>query len=424
MTPYDGPARDPVAASAWSWPQPCWSRGCAAGTDDELAPHPRRTSPRRPASRSPLRPATMPVGQGDVAPADVVWAQGSVLHVGRRQVDLGPSASRPSWWSRRGVRAGRGGGLVHRPVSAAGHRPDRGDRPAHQRRRRFLEVVDTGRANGAAGLRHRDRRAVRADVDPRRWDRRQGRAVRVTLVRPRLDPRGPRHASSTLGAWTSDSVFYGVGGPARGAGSWRATRRRPCRPVGGRVDRRPNRSGPPREPAGQRVLRGIPACPVRVKAPVPLGPPTAGAARLGFHRHRHRPRDPGLARQPHRRGRGAPRRRLGRPGRRTLRRVHRRLRGRRAARRRQRATAARAPRRQSAPCRTRSSPRSSASTPATSASSTRRCSTSTAPPTRPTSAPTRSSASRSPWRARPRSAPSCRCSATSAAPTPTCCRCR
>ena len=56
--------------------------------------------------------------------------------------------------------------------------------------------------------------------------------------------------------------------------------------------------------------------------------------------------------------------------------------------------------------------------------STRRCSTSTARPTRPSSAPTRSSASRSPWPRPPPSRPTCRCSATSAAPTRTCCRCR
>jgi enolase len=50
--------------------------------------------------------------------------------------------------------------------------------------------------------------------------------------------------------------------------------------------------------------------------------------------------------------------------------------------------------------------------------------TSTAPTTRPSSAPTRSSASRSRWPRPPRTPPTCRCSATSADPTPTCCRCR
>ena len=69
-------------------------------------------------------------------------------------------------------------------------------------------------------------------------------------------------------------------------------------------------------------------------------------------------------------------------------------------------------------------PRCSASRPPSSAWSTRRCSTWTARPTRPASAPTRSSASRSRSPARRPTRPGCRCSATSAARTPTCCRCR
>ena len=72
----------------------------------------------------------------------------------------------------------------------------------------------------------------------------------------------------------------------------------------------------------------------------------------------------------------------------------------------------------------RSARRSRASTPTTSGSSTRRCSTSTARPTRPSSAPTRSSASRSPSPGPPRTRAGLPLSATSAAPTPTCCRCR
>ena len=58
------------------------------------------------------------------------------------------------------------------------------------------------------------------------------------------------------------------------------------------------------------------------------------------------------------------------------------------------------------------------------AASTRRSSTSTALPTRAGSVPTRSSASHSQSHGRPPSRRACRCSATSAAPTPTCCRCR
>ena len=52
-------------------------------------------------------------------------------------------------------------------------------------------------------------------------------------------------------------------------------------------------------------------------------------------------------------------------------------------------------------------------------SSTRRCSTSTAPTTSPSSVPTRCSGCRSRWLARQPTRRTCRCSATSAAPTPT-----
>ena len=152
--------------------------------------------------------------------------------------------------------------------------------------------------------------------------------------------------------------------------------------------------------------------------------PAEGPETRGQHRSRRRARDPRLARQPDRRGRGRARRRHVRPRGRAQRRVHRafeavelrdggdryggkgvqqggrrgaghhrpgagRLRGQRAAADRPGAA-----------------------------------STSTARRTRPGSAPTRSSASRSRSRRPPRAAPNCRCSATSAAQAPTCCRCR
>ena len=117
----------------------------------------------------------------------------------------------------------------------------------------------------------------------------------------------------------------------------------------------------------------------------------------GIHRSCRRPRDPRLARQPHRRGRGrssttarsaarpcpaAPRPAPSRPW---------------SCATAASATSARASQKAvDGRHRARSAGRSSASTPTTSASSTRRCSTSTARPTRPSSAPTRSSASRSP----------------------------
>lgn len=64
--------------------------GCNVGTDDELAPPPTRTITATPSQSLDPAPATIPVGKGDVSPVDVVWAQGSVLHVGRKQVDLAP----------------------------------------------------------------------------------------------------------------------------------------------------------------------------------------------------------------------------------------------------------------------------------------------------------------------------------------------
>lgn len=64
--------------------------GCDIGTDDELAPAPTTTITATPSQSVAPAPATIPVGDGDVSPADVVWAQASVLHVGKRQVDLAP----------------------------------------------------------------------------------------------------------------------------------------------------------------------------------------------------------------------------------------------------------------------------------------------------------------------------------------------
>jgi hypothetical protein len=64
--------------------------GCATGTDDEMAPAPTRTVTATPSQSVAPAPATVPVGHGNVSPADVVWAQGSELHVGDRSVDLSP----------------------------------------------------------------------------------------------------------------------------------------------------------------------------------------------------------------------------------------------------------------------------------------------------------------------------------------------
>jgi hypothetical protein len=63
--------------------------GCAAGDDDEMVP-PTRTVTASPSPETTAAPSSVPVGQGKVSPADVVWSQGTALHVGRREVDLSP----------------------------------------------------------------------------------------------------------------------------------------------------------------------------------------------------------------------------------------------------------------------------------------------------------------------------------------------
>jgi hypothetical protein len=64
--------------------------GCEVGQDDERAAPPRRTITASPSPDVTVAPTAVPVGEGKVAPDDVVWAQGSVLHVGRRSIDLSP----------------------------------------------------------------------------------------------------------------------------------------------------------------------------------------------------------------------------------------------------------------------------------------------------------------------------------------------
>ncbi len=63
---------------------------CATGEDDEMA-RPTRTVTATPSTTlPPLAPDTVPVGRGAVRPDDVVWAQGSRLHVDDRVFDLSP----------------------------------------------------------------------------------------------------------------------------------------------------------------------------------------------------------------------------------------------------------------------------------------------------------------------------------------------
>ena len=65
--------------------------GCELAQDDEMAPKPTRTVTRSPSPQvSASVPTSVPTGEGDVSPSWVVWAQGSKLHFGTRQVDVAP----------------------------------------------------------------------------------------------------------------------------------------------------------------------------------------------------------------------------------------------------------------------------------------------------------------------------------------------
>jgi hypothetical protein len=64
--------------------------GCEVGQDDERAGPPRRTITASPSPDVTAAPTVVPVGEGKVSPADVVWAQGNVLHVEKRTIDLAP----------------------------------------------------------------------------------------------------------------------------------------------------------------------------------------------------------------------------------------------------------------------------------------------------------------------------------------------
>lgn len=63
--------------------------GCTLGDDDEMVP-PTRTVTASPSPDTPAAPTAVPVGSGKVSPDDVVWSQGTVLHVGTRSVDVSP----------------------------------------------------------------------------------------------------------------------------------------------------------------------------------------------------------------------------------------------------------------------------------------------------------------------------------------------
>lgn len=63
--------------------------GCQISEDDEMV-QPTRTITASPSAAPTAAPDSVPVGHGPVSTDDVVWSQGSALHVGDRTVDLAP----------------------------------------------------------------------------------------------------------------------------------------------------------------------------------------------------------------------------------------------------------------------------------------------------------------------------------------------
>jgi hypothetical protein len=203
--------------------------GCDVGTDDELAPAPTRTVTATPSQSVAPAPATMPVGDGDVSPADLVWAQGSVLHVGRRQVDLAPAEVEALVVVRGGVFV-----LADDELWFTDLRRLRGTGQTEVTRLRIsadadrLVVTDTRSGHPLEqGYDTRTGRAVRGAVDtrtpqqlrdgPGRYQVRTGAGptsvVETATGRP-VEVAG-LPATFEVGGWTGDSAFYGLAGPAR-----------------------------------------------------------------------------------------------------------------------------------------------------------------------------------------------------------------
>ncbi|MET0837194.1 MAG: hypothetical protein ABWY19_00320 [Marmoricola sp.] len=200
--------------------------GCAVGTDDELAPPPTRTVTATPSQSLAPAPASVPVGEGDVSPTDVVWTEGSVLHVGRRQVDLSPIDVEALVVVDGGVFALTGGELWFtdlRRVRGTAQTAVTGLRTTADAR--YLEVVDTRSGQPATQAYDAETgKAVRQDVDtvppaerrqgPGRYhvrtgggparvvDTDSGRQVRLAGLPSVFE----------VGMWTGETEFYGVGG--------------------------------------------------------------------------------------------------------------------------------------------------------------------------------------------------------------------
>jgi hypothetical protein len=205
--------------------------GCATGTDDEMAPPPTRTITATPSQSVAPAPATIPVGHGDVSPADIVWAQGGVLHVDGDQADLAPVdieafvvvpggvfvlAAGELWFTDFTRLRGTGQtGVTGVQVN--------GDAS-------LLNVLDTrGGTEETQGYDTRTGRAMPIEVTtqtPAQKRRGPGRfvvttsadgvpSVVETATGDRVPLRGAPHHFRP-GGWVGDSVFFGVGTDAAG----------------------------------------------------------------------------------------------------------------------------------------------------------------------------------------------------------------
>lgn len=64
--------------------------GCTIVADDEMTPPPSPSATATPGTQGAPMPDSVPVGRAGIARTTPVWAQGSVLHVGDRTLDIAP----------------------------------------------------------------------------------------------------------------------------------------------------------------------------------------------------------------------------------------------------------------------------------------------------------------------------------------------
>ncbi|MET0998898.1 MAG: hypothetical protein ABWX73_09310 [Marmoricola sp.] len=182
--------------------------GCEIGQDDEMS-RPTRTVTASPTPKAAPAPARVPVGSSSISPDDVVWGDGSTLHVGTRSVDVSPASVDQLVVVPGGVYVLSGDELWFTDL---------------QRLRGTGLTSVTRIAPGADGeqLLVTDTRTGREVVHA--YDVRTGRRVDVTSTpspSPTPSPRQPEPgadrfkgypADFTLSGWAGDSTFYGVAG--------------------------------------------------------------------------------------------------------------------------------------------------------------------------------------------------------------------